>query len=95
MRGLVLALLQCDGDHKNPATLWHDLRMPKAAPVVTLRVNGKIVKAICPKCRDPLALGDEVSSAKDQEAKLQEVFSRHFNARHRGEDASLDGLRKR
>jgi hypothetical protein len=57
--------------------------MPRPAPLVTLRLNGKIVEAICSLCREPLALGNQVGSAEEQEAKMQEAFARHLFARHR------------
>jgi hypothetical protein len=59
--------------------------MPKPEPIVTLRIDGRIIKADCPICGDPLGLGNEVSSLEEQERKMLEAFSRHVNQRHSGE----------
>jgi hypothetical protein len=46
------------------------------------------VEAVCSQCREPLALGNQIGSAEEQEAKMQETFSRHMFARHRNPETS-------
>lgn len=60
--------------------------MPQPTPLVTLRLEGKVVEAICSLCRDPLALGNQIGSAEEQELKLKEAFARHVFQRHRSKE---------
>ena len=68
--------------------------MRRLAPVVTLRINGRIVEAICPKCHDPLPVGKDAESAEDQEDELEEAFRRHLNAKHPNEKTDPDDAQK-
>ena len=56
--------------------------MPKSEPILTLRIDGRIIKANCPICGDPLGIGDEVGSQEDQELKMLAAFERHLRKRH-------------
>jgi hypothetical protein len=65
----------------------------KPEPIVTQIIDKRITEAKCSACGEALDLGNDVGSINEQEMKLEAVFGRHMNARHRKEDASQAAAR--
>ncbi len=65
---------------------------PQPEPVVTQIIDKRITEAKCSMCDEPLDLGDDVGTAKEQEMKVKAAFGRHM-AKHRSEDASQAAAR--
>jgi len=51
-------------------------------PVAMLTIDGRVRRAMCSACKEPLPLGDEVGSIDDQKLKMEEAFRRHMRFRH-------------
>jgi hypothetical protein len=51
-------------------------------PVVTLTIDGRVIRADCPICHDPLPMVGEVGSVQEQEQKMQTAFYWHMRRKH-------------
>ena len=57
------------------------LKMPKPDPVVSLVVNGRILKAYCPLCGQDLGL-EKSAALEEQQVMVQAAFDRHLIRYH-------------
>ena len=55
--------------------------MTRIEAVVTLLLNGRVIKAECCLCHDLILNRDEGGSHKEQEEKLQKALARHIRNR--------------
>lgn len=67
--------------------------MEKQRAFVTQKIDGRITGAQCSICGEPLVLGNDVGSSKEQEMKAKAALGVHMNAKHRREDSSQAALR--
>jgi hypothetical protein len=52
---------------------------------ITMKINGRIIEAECPICRDVIYRSTHDTKVEDEEKALHEATNRHYRLRHSGQ----------